>query len=176
MKIEHGSRLIKNSVLDLCNKLFVFILGWLISIWVARQLGPNNYGIFSLILWFTNAFSWVIGMGLIQTVTKFIAEYRGKNELQNLGPIVHFVLKIEILLSVVITAILIFFQTGIADFFFTPAESFFFFLAFLGLIPGVITAIFSATIEGIQKFEYFTWANIAGRILDEAGYGGRPES
>ena len=161
MEIEHGSRLIKNSVLDLFNKFFTFAIGWLISIWVARQLGPNNYGIFTLILWLTGTFSWVIGMGLIHAVTKFVAEFSGKNEKNILGPVITFVLKIEIVLSLIISGILIFFQTQIADYFFTPSESFFFFLAFCGLLPGVITAIFSATIEGIQKFEYFTYANLA---------------
>jgi len=158
---ENGSRLIKNSVLDLFNKFFLSVIGWLISIWVARQLGPNDYGIFSLILWLTGAFSWIIGMGLIHAVTKFIAEYSGKQDANALGPIICFVLKIEIVLSLFISALLVFFKTQIADYFFTPSEAFFFFLAFLGLLPGTVTAIFSATIEGIQKFEYFTYANIA---------------
>lgn len=158
---EHGSRLIKNSVLDLFNKLFMFAIGWLISIWVVRQLGPNDYGIFTLVLWLTGTFSWVIGMGLIQAVTKFVAEYSGRNQTNVLGPIVSFVLKIEIVLSIVVCSILIFFKTQIADYFFTPSESFFFFLAFLGLLPGALTAIFSSAIEGIQKFEYFTYASLA---------------
>ncbi|MGD9202354.1 MAG: flippase [Chitinispirillia bacterium] len=157
---QRGSRLIKNSVFDLFNTAFMFGTSWIISIWVARQLGPDNYGIFTLILWLTGTFSWVIGMGLIHAVTKFIAEYSGKEENHILGSIVLFVMKIEIALSLVISCILIFFQTEIANYFFTPSESFFFFLAFLGIIPGVITAIFSATIEGIQKFEYFTYASL----------------
>ena len=161
MEIEHGSRLIKNSVLDLFNQSFNFAIGWIISIWIARQLGPSNYGIFTLILWFTGTFSWIIGMGLIHAVTKFIAEFSGKNEINVLGPIVIFVLRIEIVLSLILSGMLIFFKTQIADYFFSPSESFFFFLAFLGLLPGVITAIFSATIEGIQKFEYFTYASLA---------------
>lgn len=161
MEEQHGKRLIKNSVLDLFNKTFMCIISWIISIWIARQLGPNNYGILTLVLWCTGTASWVIGMGLIHAITKFIAEYSGKNETHALGAIVLFVMKIEIVLSVLITGILIFLKTSIADYFFTPSESFFFFIAFLGLLPGTITAIFSATIEGIQKFEYFTYANLA---------------
>ncbi len=161
MENKHGKRLIKNSVLDLFNKTFLSIVGWIISIWVARQLGPNNYGIFTLVLWFTGTFSWIIGMGLVHAVTKFIAEYSGKNDEKALGPIVYFVMKIEITISVIVTGILIFFKTPIADYFFTPSESFFFFIAIIGLVPGTITAIFSATIEGIQKFEYFTYATLA---------------
>jgi O-antigen/teichoic acid export membrane protein len=51
-------------------------------------------------------------------------------------------------------------KTAIADYFFSPNESFYLFIAALGLLPGIITAIFSAAIEGLQKFEYFTYANL----------------
>lgn len=160
MEKKHGSVLIKNSLFDLVNNGFTFATGWIISIWVARQLGPNNYGIFCLILWLSSTFSWVIGMGLIHAITKYIAEYRGKKDTDVLGPIVMFVLKIEIVLSISVTVILLFLRSYIADYFFTPSESFLFFLSFIGILPGMITAIFSATIEGIQKFEYFTYANL----------------
>ena len=62
MENHQGSRLIKNSVFDLFNKTFMSVIGWAISIWIARKLGPNNYGIFTYILWFTSTFSVIIGM------------------------------------------------------------------------------------------------------------------
>ncbi|MBN1130541.1 MAG: flippase [Chitinispirillaceae bacterium] len=160
MRNGHGSRLIKNTVVTLFNTFFLMLTSWIISIWIARQLGPANYGIFNLVLWLTGTISWAMGMGFIHAVTKFIAEFSGKNEPATLRPIILYVMKIEIAIAVASTALLVFFSTPIADFFFSPQESFFFFLAALGLIPGVLTAIFSATIEGIQKFEYFAWANL----------------
>ncbi|MBD3421877.1 MAG: oligosaccharide flippase family protein [Chitinivibrionales bacterium] len=159
MDKQHGIRLIKNSVLTLFNTFFMLGTTWVISIWVARQLGPESYGVFTLVLWFTGTISWAMGMGLIHAVTKFIAEYQGKGEGAQCTPIVIFVLKVELALTGVSTVVLLFFRSQIADYFFSPNESFFFLLAFLGLVPGVITAIFSATIEGLQKFEYFTLSN-----------------
>lgn len=157
---SQGSRLIKNAVVTLFNSFFLMATSWVISIWVARQLGPANFGIFNLVLWATGTISWVVGMGFIHAITKFIAEYYGKGDHQNLRPIILYVLKLELGVSTIGMVILIIFQTPVADYFFTPKESFFFFLAALGLVPGVVTAIFSATIEGIQKFEYFAWANL----------------
>ena len=155
-----GSQLIKNSLLTLANSFFMMISSWVISIWVARQLGPDNYGIFCLVLWLTGTVSQVIGMGLIHAITRFIAEYKGKGEFTSLTPIIRFVLGIEVTISLFSTALLIFFKTKIADYFFSPNESFYIFIAALGLLPGMVTAIFSATIEGIQKFEYFTYSNL----------------
>lgn len=136
------------------------LTSWLISILVARQLGPANYGIFSFVLWLTGTVSWIAGMGLIHGVTKFIAEYQNKNDTSACTPIVIYVLKIEIAVTLIATTLLLIFKTAIADYFFSPKESFFIFVAALGLLPGMVTAIFSAAIEGIQKFEYFTYANL----------------
>ena len=156
----HGSRLIKNSVLILFNTFFMMTTSWVISIWIARQLGPANYGIFNLVLWISGTLSWIVGMGLIHAVTKFIAEYNGRGDQKSLKPIIFYVLKIELAISLVSTIVLIFLRTKVADFFFSPSESFFFLIAALGLLPGLITAVFSAAIEGIQKFEYFTYSNL----------------
>jgi O-antigen/teichoic acid export membrane protein len=158
--VATGSRLIKNSVLNLFNTFFNLATTWIISIWVARQLGPDNYGIFNLVLWVTSTFTWIIGMGFIHATTKFIAECNGKGESRQCVPVVFFVLKIELVLSLIVTVICCFFKTKISSFFFTPHQSFYFLLAFIGLMPGIVTAIFSATIEGIQKFEYFTFAGL----------------
>ncbi len=155
-----GDRLIKNSLFSLFNSLFMFVTTWIISIWVARALGPSQYGIFNLVLWFGGTISWAVGMGLVHAVTKFIAEFQGKNEKQMMLPIILFILKTELLVALPVTAAMVFLRTHIADYFFTPSESFYFFLAALGLIPGLLTAIFSAAIEGMQKFEYFTVSNL----------------
>jgi len=49
-----------------------------------------------LVLWLTDSFTWCIGMGLIHALTKFIAEYNGRDENEHLGGDVIFVLKIEV--------------------------------------------------------------------------------
>jgi Polysaccharide biosynthesis protein. len=132
-----GSRIIKNSALNLFNTFFMLATSWVISIWVARQLGPSNYGIFNLVLWLTDSFTWVIGMGLIHAITKFIAEYHGRNENECLGVIVVFVLKIELVFSLITMGILIWLRAPIAHYFFTPKQSIYFLIAFFGILPGL---------------------------------------
>lgn len=160
MKETSGLSLIKNSVITLFNSFFMMLFSWVISIWIARQLGPTDYGVFSLVLWLSSTVSWVIGMGLIHSVTKFVAEYKGQDNDRNVTPVVLYVLKIEIAVSLLSTVLLLALKTQIADYFFSPNESLFISIAALGLLPGMVTAIFSATIEGIQKFEYFILSNL----------------
>lgn len=163
-----GERLIRNSFLNILNSLIAVAVSSVTSIIVARVLGPASYGIYNLVLWLTGIISWVIGMGLVDAVTKYVAEYRGRNDEAAVGGIVRFVLKIEIILTVAVTAVLVFFRTPIADYFFSPNEGFFFLLAFLGLLPGMVTAVFASTIEGLQKFEYFTYFQIVSAPLSFA--------
>jgi len=153
----HGARLIKNSVYTLISSIITVVFTMVTSVIVARILKPSNYGIYNLILWFTGIFTWGIGMGLTHAITKYVSEYQGRRQPENISSIIVFVLRIELIVSAITTVILIFFKTEISDFFFSPNESFFFLLAFIGLMPGIVTAIFSSAIEGIQKFEYFTY-------------------
>ena len=138
----------------------MMLLSWGISIWIARKLGPSGYGIFNLVLWLSNTVTWIIGMGLIHAVTKFVAEFKGRNNNASLKPIIFYVLKIELIITGFTVLLTFFLKSEIADYFFSPDESLYFFIAALGLIPGIITAVFSAAIEGIQKFKYFTYANL----------------
>lgn len=160
MTSGQGSRLIRNSVFLLFNTFFMMATSWFVSIWIARQLGPANYGIFNMVLWVSGTATWIIGMGFTHATTRFIAEYSGKGKSDSARPILFYIIKIELTITFFSTIILIFFKTEISTFFFSPNESFYFFLAALGLLPGITTAILSSAIEGIQKFEYFTYSNI----------------
>ncbi|OGS37146.1 MAG: hypothetical protein A2293_15820 [Elusimicrobia bacterium RIFOXYB2_FULL_49_7] len=157
---ERGHRLIKNSLLNILNSLITLGVTSITSVVIARTLKPSQYGIYNLVLWCTGIFVWIAGLGLIHVVTKYIAEYRGRGQGEVAGAIVSFVLRIELVLTIVLTAVLLFFKTEIADYFFSPQETFYFMLAFIGILPGIISAIFSSAIEGIQKFEYFTWFHV----------------
>ncbi len=160
MNNSQGNRLIKNSALNIFNTFFMVITSWVISIYVARQLGPSNYGILNMVLWLTDSFSWIIGMGLIHAVTKFVAEYNGKDDKKCIAAIIVFILKIEFCITIIATGVLIGLRVPISNFFFAPKQSLYFLIAFIGIFPGITTAILSASIEGIQKFEYFTYANL----------------
>jgi len=157
---SRGTRLIRNSMLNLANAFITMGVTFITSIVVARTLKPANYGIYNMVLWVTGIATWAIGMGLVNAVTKYVAEYRGRRQPEVVNAIISLILRVELLISLAATIVLILFRLPIADYFFSPKESFFFFIAFVGLVPGILTAVFSGTIEGIQKFEYFTYFHL----------------
>jgi O-antigen/teichoic acid export membrane protein len=152
---------------------------WVISIIIARLLGPEDYGIFNMTLWLSGTVTWAVGMGFTHAITKFTAELKDRSEPGIILQLILFIGKIELVASVIATILLIIFRSQVADFFFTTKESFYFFLAALGIIPGIATAMASGVIEGLQKFKYFTYANliltplsfISKIIVLKSGYG-----
>jgi O-antigen/teichoic acid export membrane protein len=70
------------------------------------------------------------------------------------------VIYVEICIMAISSAVLIFFATPIADHYFSPQESPLFVLGFVALTPGMLTAIFSAVLEGGQLFKYQTLHSI----------------
>lgn len=179
MSNGNGIDLVRNSVFLLFNSLFMMLSTWVISIIIARMLGPEDYGIFNMTLWLSGTITWAVGMGFTHAITKFTAELKDSPEPGIILQLILFIGKIELVASVAATILLILFRTQVADFFFSSEQSYYFYLAALGIIPGIATALASGVIEGIQKFKYFTYANlvltplsfISKIIVLKSGYG-----
>lgn len=157
---KHANRLIHNSVISFINSTVGMILGFAVSILTARMLGPEKYGIYNVTLWFMSVVSTIAGMGLNFAVTKFVSEHQGKTDRETTGRIIRFVLWIEISLGVITTFLLISQSRRIADYFFNPDYMRVFIICFVGLVPGLMTAVYSSAIEGIQQFRYFLYYSL----------------
>ncbi len=160
VKSEHANALVENSIFSFANNALGMVLGFAVSILTARTLGPEKYGIYNVALWFMSVVSMVIGMGLNFAVTKMVSEYKGKSEKETIGRVIRFVVWIEVTLGVITTILLMSYRVRIADYFFNPEYTYAFAICFAGLIPGILTAIYSSAIEGLQKFKYFLYYSI----------------
>ncbi len=156
MSRQRSGVLIENTIFSIFNTFLALVTSLFMSRFVARSLGPADLGIYHQVLWFAGILGTLIGFGLISTATRFVAKYQGEGNQDASREAVRYILKIEIIICLIVTGTASIFASEIADYWFSPKQSFFFFLSFLGLIPGVITAVFSASIAGIQKFKYFT--------------------
>lgn len=146
----------KNIVHFLCSHLVSFVLGMAASIIMARNLGPNDLGIFHQVQWFAGTASVIISLGFITSITKFTAQYRASGRASDVVAMVRYIFTIELLIAGITTLALIFLAPKIADHYFTPKQTKIFILAFIAITPGIQTAIFSATLEGAQIFKYQT--------------------
>ncbi len=149
-------RIVQNIFYSLYNKAIAFGLTFFTSVYVARTLGPNQLGIYSYVLWFVSIVTILLGMGFMTSLTKYVAELEHQDRYNYIQGLMNYVLRIEIVLSIGATIPLLIFNRQIADLSFSPGEGVFFFLAFLGILPGMATAVLSSSLQGLQQFVWFT--------------------
>jgi O-antigen/teichoic acid export membrane protein len=167
--MSRSDTLIKNSLHSLLNFGMGMVFTTVTSIVVARKLGPDQLGIFMLIGWLTGTIMHFADFGLTTSIVKYVSELKAQGNMPRLNHVVTVTLFIETGICVVLTAGCGSFSSQIADIWFTPAQGRVFFIAFLGFFPGFTTAILSAIIQGLQKFEYFTFFNLIITPLSFAG-------
>ncbi|MBF0432066.1 MAG: oligosaccharide flippase family protein [Fibrobacteria bacterium] len=147
-------KIVENSLYFLSSNLITFTLGFISAIILARTLKPTNLGIFHQVQWFTGLISTFLSLGFLTCLIKYTAMFRAKGEQRNIMSMIRFVVYTELFITGVSTIFLILFATPIADMFFSPQESRLFIIGFLAITPGMLTAIFSAVLEGSQLFKY----------------------
>ncbi len=152
--MEAIRKIIGNIGHALASQAMGMSLGLIASIVLARNLGPNDLGIFHQVQWFAGTVSVIISLGFITSVTKFTAQYRGKGDMATQAAVLRFILFFEIAVAAATTVGLMVFATSIADHYFTPDQTLLFQLSFLAITPGIATAVFSASLEGAQVFRY----------------------
>ncbi len=146
----------RNIVHFLCSNAVSFILGMAASVVMARNLGPNDLGIFHQVQWFAGTVSVVISLGFITSITKFTAQFRAEGRDADVLSAVRFIFYIEFAIALATSIGLMLMASSIADHYFTTKQTWIFMLAFMAITPGIQTAIFSATLEGAQIFRYQT--------------------
>lgn len=63
-----------------------YFLGMLTSIFIARHLGPNDYGAYSAIIWLVAMGVAMTNAGTASAVIKFVAELRGSDDVDLIAP------------------------------------------------------------------------------------------
>ncbi|MFH1760685.1 MAG: flippase [bacterium] len=155
-----SQRVIKNIFFSLYNKCFGFILVFFTSVYVARTLGPEKLGIYSYVLWFVSIITTILGMGLMTALAKYISEFEGEKRRDLIEGIIAYVLRVEIVLSCIVSIPLFVFRNFIADLSFTPKEGIYFGIVFLGILPGMVSSVLCASVQGLQQFKYFTYFSL----------------
>lgn len=80
-----------------------YILGFIISIIIARSLGPSQYGIYAFYIWVIALFIMFAKNGISTGIIKFLAESKGNNEIGNLNNIYSYFRRFENRILILIT-------------------------------------------------------------------------
>jgi O-antigen/teichoic acid export membrane protein len=97
------SSAIRNTLFSSVGIYTEYVLGLLTSILIARHLGPQNFGSYSLIIWLVSVGVTMTNAGTTSAVIKFVAELRGSGREELIQPLLVFLRRTQrICLTVVL--------------------------------------------------------------------------
>lgn len=129
-----------------------------LSVIVARNLDPKEFGIYSLILWILTFSLFGVNLGFPNTMQKYTSEYLGRKDKNSLYALNSYILKRQLLLGVVITFVLCL-SAPLFSKFFSISEKYFI-VAALGILPLALVYTFSMALAGQQKFNSLALAGL----------------
>ena len=136
------------------SNLMHLLNSMVLSIIIARFLGPKNLGIFHLVLWTVGIAMLFVNLGIVMSLKKHVAEYAGRNDHRSIAGLINFLIRIRITVAVAVTAFLVIYSGTIAGFFGLPEAQKYYVWAAIAILPSSLGEIFGASLLGIQKYQY----------------------
>ncbi|MGE5450924.1 MAG: oligosaccharide flippase family protein [Acidobacteriota bacterium] len=167
--MEQPTSTLRSAALIAASTYVTTALGFIVSIIVARSLGPHDYGQYAYLVWLSGFLVTIGNHGLSISGIRFISECLGRGELDEARN-VHRWLRNQQLLSV--AGVLLIF--AITTHFFKPAgwmESTLLLLGVVGVsVVGKAFYIFNISIaKGYRKFSVESWSNMIMSVVYTLG-------
>lgn len=156
----------KNIVFSLIGTSITLLCGIFISIIVTQSLGPKEYGVYSLILWFRLTATLILDMGLSNAITKFWAELDGQGLRMLANRIVRNLFAIQVILAIIFGSLIAFFSKSIAAFLGNIQIEPYLPIAALALVLGIINTFLRSTLSGMQLFKLKSAVDITTTIIN----------
>ncbi len=164
-KLNSSLRLIaKSSFIALIFILFSKVLTYIYRIIIARQFGPEDYGLFSLAVMTVGWFVAVFSFGLVEGIVRYISLYRGKEEINKISYVIR-ITTIFLLFSGIFSCILLFMLSEYISLNLFHNQGLIVYLRWFSIsIPFFIFA--STFLSILQAFEKVNWYSFIRNVLD----------
>jgi O-antigen/teichoic acid export membrane protein len=159
----------KNTLFNFITNASDLVINFGIGILLARFLGPEDYGIYSFLMWFISFAQLFVNLGLGNMVIRYLAEAIGRKDSQEINQLVGLALWIRIAASVIIIAVIIVFAQFWANLFGSPTSGPFFIIIAVGILPNVLNFLISSIFGGFQKYEYAAYVMLISNPLRALG-------
>jgi O-antigen/teichoic acid export membrane protein len=131
-----------------------------VSIVIARALGPDRFGLYSLVMSIV-MFAYVFArLGINETIRRYVAELHGADRLELVGAVVRHGLRYGVVTAALSALSLAFLSMPLATFFGHSELQPYFLLGALILIPTLLASVFRNVLRGVQQYQYFVRMNL----------------
>ncbi len=141
------------------------VTGLVISVMVARFMGPQQMGYYTFINWVTNMVGTLATFGPASTARKFAAEYIGRGEIAVARKIVGSTFRWQLMNAVVAVSLGFALVLGRAQ----AEHRTFYLLAILSLFPGMLRGVFGNAIAAAQDYSANAWPSLLAEIVNLTG-------
>ncbi len=152
--------LARNTALNFADTLISLASALVVTVVVARLLGPAEYGLYSLvvtIVWFTYA---IARLGINQTVRRYVAELDGRGQREMAATVAGLGLR-NALISVGVASLLLAAAAGPAAMFFhQPTLQTYLLVGAATLVPMMVGGVLRNVLNGVQQYQYFVRMNL----------------
>lgn len=148
----HLAELFKGGSISFILKIVGLALGYVFSIIVARSLGAESFGIYSLCITIVTIASIIARFGFDTTILRLNAEYKSNKRERSLVPLSKLIFKVSLLISIVISIIIYFTAEFIAATIFNNIQlASSIKLVSLAITPFSLSLIFASALKGFKQ-------------------------
>jgi O-antigen/teichoic acid export membrane protein len=153
-------KIAKNTVYNFLVKAIALFFGFIASVVVARFLGPEKYGIYSFVIWVLSTIALLANLGIPTTVTKYVSEYWGKNDIPTIGAILSRLFKVKLLAGILVGLLLFFFAPLISRWYHNPDLTLYLRVAAFVIPPLGLMWFYNGLFCGLQRFDLIAKINL----------------
>ncbi|MCU0611968.1 MAG: oligosaccharide flippase family protein [Candidatus Eisenbacteria bacterium] len=146
---------------NVLNTLLVVARSLILSILVARALGPSLQGLYSILLYVTQVGVQVVSLGFPSTLVRFVARRNSEGDKAGARAVVASIVRREIVLGLVATVTCALLAGALAVGVGQDAPRALFLLAALAILPDSLTLVYEAAFEGLLAYSLLLRINLA---------------
>jgi len=147
-------KVVKNTAYRTAAQVIGNTSGILIAAILARFLGPHQFGIYSLTISIVLLLIAIANPGIIASSVRYISYYDGKNDITKLRSHYRYFIKIEFVLSILISTFLLVTSNYLAKIFHEPTLTNALVFGSLAVFFGAMVGILNSLFMGLQEFKY----------------------
>jgi len=164
--MNYGKKLIKGTALVFIMSVLAAFVGYLLRMYLARNLTIAEYGLFYAVFGFIGLFALFKDLGLGQALAKFIPEFVVKKQYSKIKSAIVSSLILQFISSTVVSVFLVLFAKWLSQNYFKIDVAYpvlllsiaFYWLSFVENTYGYV-------MQGFQKMKYFSWINFLKMTL-----------
>ena len=141
-------KLIKNISFNALNNGITLVTGFILSIVIARLLGPEDMGVYSYCSWLLGFASVFCFLGIPNTNTRYISELNTTGQTDRMNHLFRSLLLLELGVFVIVSGVVV----GAAYLFYEPDIRIYVILVAANLLPNTVFALYVSTFKGLLRF------------------------